>query len=73
MTKAQAKTGIASGFVDPMVIQPLPMWAPEIRRADRSETDRKLVEAVKCAASGILAFRRKSLCRLAFQPRPTPL
>jgi len=71
MTKAQAEKRIASGFVDPVVIQPLPVWSPETRRTARSEPNRKLVEATKRAASGTSTSSRKSLCRLAFRKRPT--
>jgi hypothetical protein len=67
MTKAQLIDGVASGFVDPMAIGPLPMWRAGNGRAARPIRGRKLVEAAKYAASGTLAFSRKSLCRLSFR------
>jgi hypothetical protein len=58
MTKAQAVRGFASGFVDPVVIQPLPtVVAGNPAHRSARNTGRKLDEAERNAASQTPAFR----------------
>jgi hypothetical protein len=71
-TKAQAELGIASGFVDPVVIN---LFLGGRRKSGAPlgpKRTENLFEAAECAASGTSAFRRKSLCHHDFQERPVP-